>query len=148
MDPGEEPAMSPEPAPNAPLVAIVDDEEDITTYLGLALEDNGFRVVSTTQAAEAIPMLEKARPDLVCLDLLMPEQTGMSLYAKLVGHPHLGGIPILILSGLADPEEMPAILDQAGNLPEPAGFIEKPVDMRQFLGTVSSLLEWPARSAT
>jgi CheY-like chemotaxis protein len=141
--------MNQEHQPYVPLVAIVDDEEDITTYLGLALEDNGYRVESTTQPGDAIPLLERVRPDLICLDLLMPEQTGISLYASLAAHPELGRIPIVILSGLADRDEMPAILGQAGaDLPQPAEFLEKPVDIRQFLRTVGSLLDWPARAAT
>jgi CheY-like chemotaxis protein len=130
------------------LIAIVDDEEDITTYIGLALEDNGYRVVSTTDPAGAIEMLAECRPDLICLDLLMPERTGVSLYANLVQHQMLGSIPIVILSGLAARDEMPDILLQGGNLPEPAAFIEKPVDMDSFLKTIRTLLDRPARSSS
>jgi len=132
--------MTEEKTRNAPLVAIVDDEEDITTYLGMALEDNGYRVVSITDASQAIPMLESAEPDLICLDLLMPERTGFSLYANLVEHTRLGSVPIVILSGLAERDELPAILDKAGELPEPADFLEKPVDIGLFLRTIASLL--------
>ena len=132
--------------PISPLVAIIDDEEDITTYLGLALEDSGFRVASTTNPSEAIPMLEEAGPDLICIDLLMPEQTGISLYAELVNHSRFRSVPIVILSGLAAREDMPNILRQAGDLPQPADFIEKPVDIQLFLRTVGALTEWPARS--
>ena len=133
--------MTQDPRPGAPTVAIVDDEEDIITYLRVALEDAGFRVVSTTDAAGALELLGRSGPDLICLDLLMPEQTGISLYASLVRHERLGRVPIVILSGLTNREGLPQILQQADGLPEPAGFIEKPVDIDHFLRTVRQLLE-------
>jgi len=126
--------------PDPPLVAIIDDEEDITTYLGIALEDEGYRVISTNDASSVMEMLAGKRPDLICLDLLMPEQTGLSLYAGLAGHPAFGDIPVIIFSGLTDREGLPAILDEAGILSRPAAFIEKPVAIDQFLETVKELL--------
>ena len=122
------------------VIAIVDDEEDITTYLRIALEDEGYRVVSTTDAAAAMELLVAEEPDLICLDLLMPQQTGVSLYADLVQHPTLSGVPIVMLSGLTSSDGLPAMLKKAGDLPEPACFIEKPVEIELFLETVRDLL--------
>jgi DNA-binding response OmpR family regulator len=122
------------------VIAIVDDEADITTYLRIALEDEGYRVVSTTDAASAMELLVSEKPDLICLDLLMPQQTGVSLYAKLVSHPTLRDVPIVMLSGLTNRDGLPAMLAEAGDLPQPASFIEKPVEIDQFLATVRRLL--------
>ena len=124
-----------------PTVAIVDDEEDITTYLRVALEDAGYCVVATTDAGGALSLLSRTRPDLICLDLLMPEQTGVSLYAELVRHPELGQVPIVILSGLTNREGLAELLNQADGLPDPAGFVEKPVEIEQFLRLVQRLLQ-------
>jgi DNA-binding response OmpR family regulator len=132
--------MSPKAPSRAPLVALVDDEADITTYLGLALEDRGYRVASTNQAAEALELLVRSEPDLICLDLLMPDRTGVSLYAELRAHESLGQVPVLILSGLGAREELGRMLTREGALPAPAGFIEKPVDIDRFLATVRGLL--------
>lgn len=133
--------MIQDPSRGIPTVAIVDDEEDITTYLQVALEDAGYCVVATTDAAGALALLGRSRPDLICLDLLMPEQTGLSLYASIVEHEQLSDVPIVILSGLTNREGLPEMLKQANGLPEPAAFIEKPVDIEQFLRTVRQLLE-------
>jgi len=133
--------MIPHPCRGVPTVAIVDDEADITTYLRVALEDAGYRVVTTTDAAGALALLSRSRPDLICLDLLMPGQTGISLYASLVEHEELREVPIMILSGLTNREELPEMLRQANGLPEPAAFIEKPVEIEQFLRTVRRLLK-------
>ena len=124
----------------APLVAIIDDEEDIILFLRIALEDHGYAVAATSDPSEALELLERSEPDLICLDLVMPGQTGISLYAELAGHPRLGRVPIVILSGLAVREEMSRIFQEAGELPEPAAFIEKPVDVEQFLSMVTGLV--------
>jgi CheY-like chemotaxis protein len=138
--------MMPNPEYEPPVVAIVDDEEDITTYLRIALEDEGYSVVTTTDAGGAMELLCGTRPSLICLDLLMPGQTGLSLYANLVKHPVLRGVPVVMLSGLTNRDGLPAILLQAGNLPQPASFIEKPVDIEQFINVVKRLLESTGRS--
>jgi DNA-binding response OmpR family regulator len=128
----------------APLVALIDDEEDITTYLGLALEDAGYRVEKTNEAGEALALLQRSAPDLICLDLLMPDRTGVSLYAEICSHEQLGRVPVLILSGLGEREELSRMLTRAGELPAPAGFIDKPVEIESFLATLRELLAPPA----
>ncbi len=124
----------------APLVAIVDDEKDIVTYLRLALEDNGFQVFPITESATALERLAAAEPDVVCLDLLMPNHTGVALYAEIIRHPDLAGCPVLIMSGLTPKEDLPQILEEAGNLPQPAFFIEKPIRVELFIEALSEIL--------
>ena len=92
-------------------------------------------------AGEALTLLERSGPDLICLDLLMPDRTGVSLYAELRAHERLGDVPVLILSGLGAREELGRMLTREGELPAPAGFIEKPVDIERFLATVRRLLD-------
>jgi CheY-like chemotaxis protein len=136
--------MSADEHRDPPLVAIIDDEEDVITYFAVALEDHGYRVVSTSDPAEAMDLLEASDPSVICLDLVMPEQTGISLYSALSRHPRLRDVPVLILSGLALSEDLPRILEEAGGLPAPAGFLEKPGRIEQFLATVDELAGNPA----
>jgi CheY-like chemotaxis protein len=138
--------MTLDPQPDVPIVVIIDDEEDIATYLRIALEDEGYRVEAYTGAAGAIELLDRVGPALICLDLLMPGQTGISLYADLVKHPRLGGVPVVMLSGLTNDDGLPGILEDAGGLPQPASFIEKPVDIERFILVVNRLLASPART--
>lgn len=126
-----------------PVVAVIDDEEDILTYLRLALEDQGFDVVVTPDAEQAMAMISDARPDLICLDLLMPRHTGISLYAKIVAAPELRDVPIVIMSGLAVRSELPDMLKRAGNLPPPSSFIDKPIDIDELVRTFNALLGRP-----
>jgi DNA-binding response OmpR family regulator len=123
-----------------PLVAIVDDEEDITTFLGLALEDEGYRVVTINEAAEALPILRQAPPDLICLDLLMPHRTGASLYLEICKDPRLAPVPVLILSGLNARDELNDLLRHEADVAPPAGYLEKPLESEIFLAKVQELL--------
>ena len=125
---------------SAPVIALIDDEEDVLTYFRIALEDHGYRVVSTTEPSTALVLLENSKPSLICLDLLMPEQTGMSFYASLSRHPRLKDVPVVILSGLAVRNDLPRMLEEAGGLPAPARFVEKPGEIDQFLAMVDELV--------
>ncbi len=126
--------------PRAPLVALVDDEQDITTGLGMALEDAGYRVVTTNQPGGALALLRRARPDLVCLDLLMPGCMGTSLYLALRCEPRLAGIPVLIFSGLEGRQELRRILAERGEVAAPEGFVDKPVEAEAFVAQVREAL--------
>jgi len=132
--------MTPDPQCEAPIVAIIDDEEDITTYLRIALEDEGYRVVTYTDAAGAIEQLELAAPDLICLDLLMPERMGSSLYLQIRRAEELAEIPVLILSGLGAQEDLQDLLARVGEVPPPTGYIEKPIETRNFLAAIGHAL--------
>jgi CheY-like chemotaxis protein len=124
----------------SPLVVIVDDEVDITTFLRLALEEHGYRVLTFEDAESAQASLQECEPDLVCLDLLMPRSTGLSLYAHIAGHPRLSRCPVVIISGLAVRNDLPRMLQRAGNLPLPAGFIDKPIDIDELVRTLDLVL--------
>ncbi len=123
-----------------PIVAIVDDEEDILIFLCLALEDHGFDVVVTSDADSAFLFLVEKKPDLICLDLLMPRHTGVGLYGEISRHPELSKCPTLIMSGLAVRGELPDMLRRAGDLPEPQAFIEKPIVIDELVATINRLV--------
>jgi CheY-like chemotaxis protein len=124
----------------APLVVIVDDEVDIATYLRLALERHGFRVATFSDAESAEAALEDSQPAAICIDLLMPKHSGLSLYKAIVDSPRLRRCPVIIISGLAMREDLPDLLQRAGGLPMPKAFIDKPIDIDDFISTIDSLL--------
>ena len=125
---------------SGPLVALIDDEVDITTYLQIALEDNGYRVMTINEAREAIERLASSPPDMIVLDLLMPVMTGVSLYRGIAEHARLRGTPIVILSGLDVSDELPRLFGEQGELPRPAAVIGKPVDIDEVLLTVEQVV--------
>ena len=84
----------------------MDDEEDIVLYFQTALEDAGYEALTASNVPEGLELIRREKPDLVCLDILMPRESGMSLYQKLRSDPELGNIPILITSGLSLSKEL------------------------------------------
>jgi len=125
-------------------IAIIDDEPDIVTYLTSALQDNGFDVCSACSVTDGFKLINTQHPDLVCLDILMPEETGFSLYRRLKEDSSLKDIRVVIISGLNLKQDMPRILGKNGDtdaLIPPDGYIEKPVDLPLFLETVQRLTD-------
>ena len=121
-------------------VWIVDDEPDVLTYLLVALEDHGFRVRAFSGAEGFLEEARQAPPDLVCLDIMMPNRSGLSLYVDIRKEEALRGVPILIVSGYSRPgevlrDEFRRLIGDAG-VTEPEGFLEKPIILDDFLARV------------
>jgi CheY-like chemotaxis protein len=127
----------------SPLVAIIDDEEDITTYLEMALTDAGYRVVAVNEAARALEILRREPPDLICLDLLMPQRTGASLLREIGHDKSLLHAPVLVLSGLNARDELKEILRLDDTDPLRIAYLEKPLETESFLQLVEQLLAGP-----
>lgn len=123
-------------------IAIIDDEQDIVTYLTSALQDTGFEVCSATNANDGFELIRKHHPDLICIDILMPEETGASLYRRIKSDNALKSIPVVVVSGLSMEKEMKRLGGNGKNSEarfEPDGYIEKPIDLPAFLETVQKL---------
>jgi DNA-binding response OmpR family regulator len=79
---------------------IIDDEPDVTTYLGAVLTDHGWKVRTANGADEGLALARDDRPDAVLLDLMMPERGGLSVLVELRRDPDLSSVPIVIVSGI------------------------------------------------
>jgi CheY-like chemotaxis protein len=82
-------------------ILVVDDEEDVRGFLRSLLEDNGYSVDVAEDGNKAWETIDRKRPDVILLDLMMPEQTGTGLYRKLHDRKGLRDIPVIVISGLA-----------------------------------------------
>jgi CheY-like chemotaxis protein len=82
-------------------IMVVDDEKDIVEFLKVLLEDNGYAVTGAYNGVEAMELVSKEKPDLILLDLQMPEATGTDFYRKLRSKKGLSDIPVVVISGLA-----------------------------------------------
>ena len=82
-------------------ILVVDDERDGVELLRQLLEDNGYEVTAAYDGVQGMEMVSKKRPDLILLDLQMPEETGTGLYRKLHNKKEYKDIPVIVISGLA-----------------------------------------------
>lgn len=113
------------------LILIVEDEEDIRTYLETFFEDNGYSICTASDGHEGFELLQKKRPDLVTLDLQMPNETGTKFYRRMQKDDELKNIPVIVISGLAGRHLA---------LGNPVAVFEKPIDRDQVLKAVQEVL--------
>ena len=117
-------------------VLVVDDEKDVCIYLSRLLEENGFRATCAGNGEEALRAVEKERPDLITLDLSMPETSGVRFYQTLKSRPEFAGIPVVLVTGVTGPggpRDTERFYNTRRQVPPPDGFIAKPVDPEEML---------------
>jgi CheY-like chemotaxis protein len=126
-----------------PRVLIVDDQPDITMYLSTVFDDHGYETSVATSGEDAYAQVLRQAPDLICLDVMMPEESGLALYRRLRDDARLARIPVVIVSAFAEAE----LDDQfakggvdGASLPRPDGYVEKPVDAADLVRAVEALL--------
>ena len=120
-------------------VLVVDDEPDAREFLTTVLEDNGYVATAARDGTEAISMLEDKAPDLVTLDITMPEKSSVAVYRRLREDEQFAAIPVIIITGVSD--DFKKFISSRRKVPPPDGYISKPVDHAQFIDMVKGLLD-------
>jgi CheY-like chemotaxis protein len=123
------------------LVLVVDDDEDIRTFLLALFADNGASLCEAADGDEAIEVALDKKPDLITLDLSMPGRDGVSAFCALREHAETGDIPVCIITG--HPEFRRVIYDRPVAPPE--GFVQKPVDPDELVKTLRRILALRSR---
>jgi CheY-like chemotaxis protein len=122
-------------------VLIIDDEPAMTTYLSTLLEDHGFVARVANDPQEGMERLQEARPDVILLDLLMPQKSGVLLFQRIARDDRFRGIPIIILTGIREHfvEDFREFFTTL-KLQRPFAYLEKPVDPLQLVRVVKDSL--------
>ena len=81
-------------------IMVVDDDPDIVEYLVSIFKDHGYATCSAPDGESAMAVLERERPDLITLDLEMPEEWGPRFYRKFNQKPEFKDLPVVVISGL------------------------------------------------
>ena len=95
-----------------PVILVVDDTALARESVSRLLEFEGFQTVRASNGKEAYATLYSQRPDLVLLDLMMPEMDGITFIRMIRGHPQWETIPVIVLTGMQDDYHLIA---RAGN---------------------------------
>ncbi len=119
-------------------ILIIDDEPDLQTYLGTLFEDNGFEVLTTGDGNKGLELARRREPDLICLDISMPEPSGVRVYRELKGDPKLASIPVVMVTGV--PRQFEEFISRRRQVPPPEGYVAKPFDPEQLLAKVQEIL--------
>lgn len=120
-------------------ILLVEDDENIRIMVGAMLESAGYQVIETRTCAAAMTMADSHIPDLIVLDLGLPDMDGMTLL-KAVRKDDL--TPIVVLSARTDENEKVAALDLGAN-----DYITKPFSAAEFMARVRSALRFSRHSA-
>ena len=118
-----------------PKILIVDDEPDILDFLGYNLRKEGYETFSATNGKEAIDLARKEKPDLIILDIMMPEMDGMETCRQLRQMPDFQNTIIVFLTARDEDYSQIAGFESGAD-----DYITKPIKPKVFVSRVKGLL--------
>jgi excisionase family DNA binding protein len=113
---------------SGPLVLLVDDDARVRELVRVNLEFEGYNVREAGSAEEGMTAIEEAKPDLVLLDVMMPQTDGWEMLRRIQDRYGAGAIPVVMFSGKVD-EQAQAQAATSGA----RGFVGKPFDLQQLI---------------
>jgi DNA-binding response OmpR family regulator len=113
-------------------ILVIDDDTAITELLNMLLRTHGFEVITTNSGCEGIQLAMDANPNVVLLDLMMPDKDGWEV-SKAVRK--FSDVPILILSAINDPSMIASILDAGAD-----DYLVKPVPSGMLIAHIKKLM--------
>lgn len=116
-------------------IAIVDDEPDILELVSLHLQKANYRVSSFTEAASLYRFLEREVPDLIILDLMLPDVDGLEICRYLRGRELFSSIPIIMLTARTDEMDKVIGLELGAD-----DYVTKPFSPRELVARVRAVL--------
>jgi two-component system, OmpR family, phosphate regulon response regulator PhoB len=116
-------------------ILVVDDEETICNLLSRLLERDGYKVIKTTRGQDALKLILNEKPDLMILDLNLPDMSGEAIYESVRQTPQAKNLPILIITGRMVPGLSAKCLNDGAD-----AFLAKPFDTPELLAQILALL--------
>ncbi len=129
-EPPQVPQAQAKPAPSEKLVLVVDDDENVRSFIEMSATMEGFQVVTAVNGIDATAKLAQRSADLIITDLMMPGQGGYEFLRSLQGEG-VGRVPIFVVTGSALDSSTVAMIKQEANVVE---FVSKPINIVKFIG--------------
>ena len=124
-------------------VLIIDDENDIREIASLALETGGdFDVTTADSGLAGLMLANTRRPDIILLDVMMPELDGPSTFRRLQESEDTRSIPVIFLTAKVQPGDRRKLADLGA-----LGIIAKPFDPMQLAEEVAAIAGWSQRTS-
>lgn len=120
-------------------VLIVEDEEDAAELFAEMMRVSGFHVLKTSRSAPAISMMNADKPDVVLLDIMMPEVSGLDILRQMRRDPNLANIPVVVVTAKGMPADIKNGMEAGAStyLTKPVGFQELKEAVERALGVNS-----------
>ncbi len=119
-------------------ILVIDDEPDIVLFLTAMLEDHGMETLSAADGVEGLQRARADKPDLITLDMSMPEKSGVKVFRELQGDPELRSIPVVIVTGVS--RDFEKFIKTRKQVQPPAGYIAKPITEDELIGLLRQIL--------
>ena len=116
-------------------ILVVDDQDDIRTFVCKALESRGYKTLAACDGEEGWAMVQKEKPDLLILDVKMPKMTGIEVLANVRAAEALREIPVIMLTGETGDEDVLAGLTGGAD-----HYLTKPITLPILLSTIRMVL--------
>lgn len=115
-------------------VMIIEDETDAAEMFAEMMRVNGFRVIKMFSSAPAISLIAQEKPDLIILDVMMPDISGLEVVRYMRRDPNLEKIPVIIVSAKSMPNDIKTGLEAGASLylTKPVGFLELKQAVEKF----------------
>jgi two-component system phosphate regulon response regulator PhoB len=107
-------------------VLIIEDEEDAAELFAEMMRVSGFRVLKTSNSTPALTMMADERPDVIILDIMMPEISGLDILRQMRRDPQLANIPVVVVSAKSMPADIKNGMEAGAStyLTKPVGFLD------------------------
>ena len=119
---------------------IIDDEPDVTTYHGTVLSDHGWDVHTANSGTDGIAIAQEKKPDVILLDVMMPEKGGLSTLIALRKDERTKEIPVILVTGIQEnlTSDFEAFLNRFKTY-NPDGYMEKPINVDTLMSTLNQV---------
>lgn len=123
-------------------ILVVDDEADAVEFARTVLEEAGYEVATASDGIEGLEKTQEEKPDLVILDVDMPEKDGFAVFAEIRKDPELKSVKVVMLTGIGERTGLDFSADYVKRYygDEPDAYLEKPVDPVLLQEAVAKLL--------
>lgn len=129
-----------------PKILIIDDDPDFVEATRVVLESGGYQVLAAYDGKEGLERVRRENPDLVILDIIMPEEDGFKVCEELKSDPKLTQIPVIVLTSLSERWSEVTLSVTQGLKLEAEDYIDKPVEPEELLQRVKARLRGPSGS--
>lgn len=116
-------------------ILIVEDEKDIVKMIEYNLQKEGFRVVSALDGQQGLARARRENPDLIVLDLMLPEIDGLTVCRELKKEPKTAGIPVIMLTAKAQEADKIVGLELGAD-----DYLTKPFSVRELIARIKAIL--------
>ncbi len=132
--------------PNCPstksTIMVVDDDPDLVDILRARLEQREFNVMGVYSGSQALAGLEKQKPNLIVLDIMMPKMDGLEVLRRLKAAPETSSIPIILLTALDEDEDISTGYKMGAD-----HYITKPFKSAHLMTVIDHLLSGDRRQS-